>query len=77
MKTYKITNYSKCGSYFSCYLQSITLIAESEKEAIKNAKKWMKRTDNYFLEKDHKMWDIQELKMGSFGVLDFREDSDY
>lgn len=78
MKAYKISCHSKCGSYFASYLQSVTVIANSQDEAISELRKWMRDNDRSFINNDEKVWQVELLSTVSIpGVLDWQEDSDY
>lgn len=76
MKLYKISCYSSCGSYFAAYLQSLTIQAENEAEAIEKAEKWQEFHGEHFI-KPTKECDIEEIVVDRFGVIDSLIDSDY
>lgn len=76
MKTYKISCCSSCGSYFAAYLQSLTIQAENETEAIEKAEKWQKFYRWHFINPT-KECSIEEIEVDRFGVIDSLIDSDY
>lgn len=76
MKIYKISCTSSCGSYFGAYLQSLTIQAENEAEAIEKAEKWQEFHGEHFI-KPIKECYIEELIVDRFGVIDSMIDSDY
>jgi hypothetical protein len=75
MAIYKITCPSYCGSYFASYLQSVTVIAENEADALGRLAEWFKETDRKFIRPDN--WQIECISQHSSGVIDWIEDSDY
>lgn len=78
MKIYKIICTSRCGSYFTSYLQSVTVIADNEEDAIANVEKWLKGVgDNFIYPKSE--WHIVELNENIINnaVIDYSYDSDY
>ena len=77
MNVYKISYYSKCGTYFASYLQSVTVVADSGAEAIELVQKWLQKEALSFLEVDPKKWDVEVLGEPLKGVIDWVEDSDY
>ena len=76
MKIYKISCYSDCGTYFSGYLQSLTIIAESPWAAKEMAKNWQRENESFIYSEDK--WKIVEVA-GQIknGVIDWCIDSDY
>jgi hypothetical protein len=78
MNIYNISCRSECGSYFSAYLQNVTVIAENEEDAIEHAKQWMNDSRTWFIDADPKKWCIEMMQEGlQAGVIDWHEDSDY
>lgn len=78
MNIYKISCYSACGTYFASYLQSVTVIAESQEGAIEFAKQWMNDKGEGFIDADPSKWDVVQVASTSkSGVVDWYEDSDY
>lgn len=77
MNIYKVSAHSKCGTYFVNYLQSVSVIAENEKQAIKSVKEWLiKEGFNFIL--PEKEWRIYTVKHDvTLGVFDYYSDSDY
>jgi hypothetical protein len=75
MNTYKISCFSKCGSYFASYLQSVTVNADSEEEALTLCKEWLDENQRKFIYPESE-WRIRELDDAK-GVIDYLEDSDY
>ena len=75
MKIYKISCYSDCGTYFGSYLQSLTIIADSEDQAKELAKKWQRKNQSFIFPENQ--WDIQEISSVESGVIDYNIDSDY
>ena len=76
MKIYKISCHSNCGSYFSGYLQSLTIIAESPEAAKELAKKWQRKNEFFIYPQDK--WEIREvISQIENGVIDYNIDSDY
>ena len=76
MKIYKISCYSNCGSYFSGYLQSLTIIAESPEQAKELAKKWQRKNQSFIYPENK--WEIWEVSSKiENGVIDYCIDSDY
>lgn len=76
MNIYKISCHSLCGSYFESYLQSVSVIAPTEKDAIANTKAWLKNNDESFT-REEKHWHIENLGKAFYGVFDHHSDSDY
>jgi hypothetical protein len=77
MNTYRISCYSKCGSYFHPYLQYVTVNAISEADAIRLCKEWLVRTGKEF-ELPESEWTIADVTYPQQpGVVDYLEDSDY
>lgn len=60
MKIYKVSCLSDCGGYFQAYLQSVTLYANSESEALQTAKKWGASQGEKFIKADKNI-DIELL----------------
>lgn len=77
MNAYKISCYSKCGTYFASYLQSVTVLAESEAEAIQKVEDWLDHEGRTFLNSDSSKWTVEKLAADMCGVIDWHEDSDY
>jgi hypothetical protein len=77
MNVYKISCYSKCGSYFAPYLQSVTIVAESAEQAVEELKDWLKEQDRSFINKDESAWSVSLLVNEPCGVIDWHEESDY
>ena len=77
MKIYKISCYSRCGTYFGSYLKSLTILAEDEKSAIRVARNWMRKNQSFLYKK--KSWNIEVLceDVLKEGVVDYDIDSDY
>ena len=76
MKIYKISCYSNCGTYFSGYLQSLTILAESVEEAKELAKKWQHENESFVYPENE--WEIREVANRiENGVIDYHIDSDY
>lgn len=77
MGIFRVSCYSKCGSYFAMYLQSVTVIATDKAEALTNVKAWLKKEGRNFIYPE-KEWRIDELKNNlESGVIDYNDDSDY
>lgn len=78
MNVYKVSCFSKCGSYFASYLQSVTVTAESKGEAVQHVKAWLDKEGRGFIYPESK-WNVEEIANGitSGQVVDYREDSDY
>lgn len=78
MNIYKISCYSKCGSYFESYLQSVTVLANDEIEAKKITKDWLNKNNERFIypETDWETFIILKDLNGPC-VIDFYEDADY
>ena len=76
MKIYEISCYSNCGSYFSGYLQSLTIIAESPGAAKEMAKNWQRENESFIYPENE--WEIREVANRiENGVIDYCIDSDY
>jgi heme/copper-type cytochrome/quinol oxidase subunit 2 len=75
MKVYKISCTSFCGSYFASYLQSVTVIAEDETDALLKLDKWFKETGREFIRPNK--WAIDCVADEASGIIDWHEDSDY
>lgn len=79
MKIIKISASSSCGSYFMSYLQSVTVIAENNDDALKVYKKWAKENNSF--EKRMKLYFIHLSDLGDVKidkkVIDSYSDSDY
>lgn len=78
MNVYEISCYSKCNSYFKSYLQSITVVAANEEDAIRVVKK-SRPYKNYKFIYPEKEWDIRMICMDiqNNTVIDYVYDSDY
>lgn len=78
MNIYRISCYSKCGSYFTQYLQSVTVKANSKEEALAVVKEWLKVEGKSFIYPENK-WEIDLLSVDANvpSVIDYHEDSDY
>lgn len=74
IRLFKVSAPSPCGSFFAAYLQSITIIAESEEDALEKAVKW--QASNEAFEKGHKVH-IDELPIDNLGIVDYCMESDY
>lgn len=79
MNVYKISCYSECGTYFSSYLQSVTIFAANEKDAVEKVILWLDEVGRQFISKDVKKWNIELIykETDTHFVIDYREDSDY
>lgn len=75
MKVYKISCPSSCGSYFASYLQSVTVVAENETDALEKLAQWFKETGRKFIRPNK--WQIDCMAQHASGVIDWVEDSDY
>lgn len=77
MKVYTVSCYSNCGTYFAAYLRSLTIIAESPKQAKEFAKQWRIDGGEEFIYPESR-WHVREISDNlSAGVIDFCIDSDY
>ena len=78
MKLFIISCYSNSGSHFGSYLQSVTIIAKNEKEAIKAYRKWSNKEGESFIYSKDK-WDIEEkeIDFSKSQVINSNTDSDY
>ena len=76
MFVYKISCRSKCGTYFMPYLQSVTVIAGSQEQAIDMTQQWLIAAENKFLQPQSE-WYVELLCEVGLGVIDWVEDSDY
>jgi len=76
MRFFEISCYSDCGSHFSTYLQSVTIMAENEESAILLLKKWFKKTGHSFIYSQEK-WNVCDIGEAKQGVISFYENSDY
>lgn len=76
MKFYIISCPSSCGSYFAAYLQSLTIQADTEAEAIEKAEKWQEFHGEHFI-RPTKECCIEEVVPDRFGVVNSLIDSDY
>lgn len=78
MNSYKISCYSRCGSYFGSYLQSVTVIADSKEAALIVTKDWLKKEGERFIYPEEK-WRVEVLETGITNgmVVDYHQDSDY
>ena len=74
MNVYRISAYSKCGSYFQPYLQSVTVIAPSESTAIALCNEWLEKTKNRFITDNI---EIDNLGPARQGIITYNFDSDY
>jgi hypothetical protein len=74
MNVYQISAYSKCGSYFQPYLQSITVIAPDESSAMALCNEWLKKTEYCFVNDNI---EIDNLGPAQQGVITYNFDSDY
>ena len=74
LSIYKISCYSKCGSYFASYLQSVTVIASDKEDAVQQ----VKDEGSSFIYPESE-WDVEELAKYPLtpGIIDYEEDSDY
>lgn len=78
MNTYKVSCYSHCGTYFASYLQSVTVLAVTEREARHHVELWLKENGRSFIRMDPTQWSIQLITRDTNeGVIDYHEDSDY
>ena len=81
MKAYKISCYSKCGTFYCNYLQSVTVVAASEEEAKRIVTEWCKNGkgahyDGLLYGEDK--WEVQDLgEIVEGTVLDFHMGTDY
>jgi hypothetical protein len=57
-------------------LQSVTVIADNEADAIKRIEDWLEKTGNSFIYPKDK-WSVLVLGDADYGVIDYLEDSDY
>jgi heme/copper-type cytochrome/quinol oxidase subunit 2 len=78
MKIFKISCYSNCGTYFSSYLKSITIIADDKFQAIIKTKEFLENEGENFLYNEDK-WQIETLcnKIGTGKIIDCDNSSDY
>lgn len=78
MNIYKISFYSKCGSYFESYLKSVTVIATSKEHALEIVRDWSKKYGNSFIYPQEK-WNIELITeyVPVPQVIDYEESSDY
>jgi len=78
MNVYRVSCYSKCGSYFASYLQSVTVTAETEGEAIVVVQKWLRRKGESFIY-PRTEWRVLCLvkDVSNDMVIDCTRDSDY
>ena len=76
MNFYKISCHSDCGSYFSSYLQDVSVIAPDEDTAKNLVCEWLIAQGNTFI-KDQKHWAIENLGQAKQGVIDHTYNSDY
>ena len=77
MNIYKITGYSKCGTYFEPYLQSMTIIADTEDQARAHAIKWCRESGYSFIMPVAACDVILIASSCVNGVIDFLNESDY
>ncbi len=79
MNAYKVSCYSHCGTYFASYLQSVTVLAHTERDAIEYVKIWLKENDRSFIRMDPTQWGVEVITHNTavVGVIDYYEDSDY
>ncbi len=79
MNIYKISCYSKCGSYFLTYLKSVTVISESKEGAIEVVKKWLHKENRLFIEDSPEKWGVDKIYSGIENnvVIDCAIGSDY
>ena len=75
MKIFKVSCRSECGTYFTTYLQDVTVMAISAEEAVILVEQWCERNQRFVRSKEH--WKVHELKIDRFNVIDFTIDSDY
>jgi len=78
MRIFKISCYSNCGTYFQPYLKSVTVIAETEADAIQILKEYFKKTGKKFIYEE-KRWETEIIQDSvlSNSVIDEEIDSDY
>ena len=77
LKVYQIACPSICGTYFTAYLQYVTVVASDKEEALSITKKWLEGSEEKFIlpEKD---WVIEELGSAEKpSVVYWHMDSDY
>ena len=77
MNIFKISCYGD-GSYFTSYLQSVTVIADTKEKAIELVKKWLKDNSEDFV-REEKHWNIDLVveNISNNCVIDYYMDSDY
>jgi hypothetical protein len=77
VNTYRISCFSKCGSYFQPYLKAVAVNAITEKDAVRMCKEWLEHTGREFIYPESE-WTIRDITVAqNSGVVDFFEDSDY
>jgi hypothetical protein len=77
MKLFKVSCTSECGSYFTSYLQSLTVVANSAEDAIRVAEEWLDKQERSFIYSKDK-WRVTFIAdIVQDTVVDQHEDSDY
>ena len=77
MKMYRISCFSRCGSYFEPYLKSVIVLADTKEQAIESTKMWMKETKNYFIYPIEKWMVSEPTELINNQVIDWDISSDY
>lgn len=74
LKLFKISAISSCGTYFSSYLQSVTVQALDKNQALQIAIQWAGENEGFI--RDVTIDDVEELRVIN-GVVDYLIESDY
>ena len=76
MNIFRLSCLSNCGSYFSAYLQSVMVVAETKEQAIIEVKEILKANSEEFIYGEKK-WDVDDLGEVKVGWYSCHYDSDY
>jgi hypothetical protein len=76
MTVFAIFCHSKCGSYATLYLKSVTVLADTKEEALVLVKAWLIENDHKFIRPEAE-WDVVAMGEAKKGVIDYDVSSDY
>lgn len=78
MNIYKVSCFSKCGTYFAAYLQSVTVTANDSDEALQTVRRHFEVAGDSFIYPENE-WRTELLvaNVVTGEVVDTQYDSDY
>ena len=76
MTVFAIFCHSKCGSYATLYLKSVTVLADTKEEALALVKAWLAEMEYEFIYPEAE-WNVAALGGAKKGVIDYDVSSDY